>query len=109
MFKALGIIESFGTGIGEAKESLKENGSPEMYFKEFDNYNVTSVVIPVSEEYQSLKTNVKPNTNLGIEGETQVVKRSIVLNRWRDSLCGSGAIQTLSQIRTLFFLQMKKE
>ncbi|MBQ9060467.1 MAG: hypothetical protein IJ128_04940, partial [Firmicutes bacterium] len=95
MFKALGIIESFGTGIGEAKESLKENGSPEMYFKEFDNYNVTSVVIPVSEEYQSLKTNVKPNTNLGIEGETQVVKRSIVLNRWRDSLCGSGAIQTL--------------
>jgi predicted HTH transcriptional regulator len=25
MFKALGIIESFGTGIGEAKRSMREN------------------------------------------------------------------------------------
>jgi len=27
MFKALGIIESFGTGIGEAKRLMRENGS----------------------------------------------------------------------------------
>lgn len=47
MFKALGIIESFGTGIGEAKRALKENGSPALYYKTFDiTDNITSVVIP---------------------------------------------------------------
>ena len=52
MFKALGIIESFGTGIGEAKRSMWENGSPDLFYKTFDvNDNVTSVVIPVNEEY----------------------------------------------------------
>ena len=45
MFKALGIIESFGTGIGEAKRSMRENGSPDLFYKTFDiNDNVTSVV-----------------------------------------------------------------
>ena len=34
MFKALGIIESFGTEIGEAKHSLANNGSPALYYKE---------------------------------------------------------------------------
>ena len=36
MFKALGIIESFGTGIGEAKRSMAENSSPELVFKLFE-------------------------------------------------------------------------
>ena len=50
MFKALGIIESFGTGIGEAKRAMRENGSPDLFYKTFDvNDNVTSVVIPVEE------------------------------------------------------------
>ena len=54
MFKALGIIESFGTGIGEAKRSLEENGSPMLYYKLFDaNDNVTSVVIPEGVTYIS--------------------------------------------------------
>ena len=33
MFKALGIIESFGTGIGEAKRSMRENGSPDLFYR----------------------------------------------------------------------------
>ena len=49
MFKALGIIESFGTGIGEAKRAMSKNGSPNLYYKTFENNdNVTSVVIPVN-------------------------------------------------------------
>ena len=56
MFKALGIIESFGTGIGEAKRSMRENGSPDLFYKMFDaNDNVTSMVIPVNEEYYEKK------------------------------------------------------
>ncbi len=49
MFKALGIIESFGTGIGE--RAMSKNGSPNLYYKTFENNdNVTSVVIPVNKE-----------------------------------------------------------
>ena len=52
MFKTLGIIESFGTGIGEAKKEMKTNGSPNIFYKTFSvPSNVTSVVIPVNEEY----------------------------------------------------------
>lgn len=58
MFKAIGIIESFGTGIGEAKRALEENSSPALYYKTFDIMdNVTSVVIPVNEEYMEIKNN----------------------------------------------------
>lgn len=56
MFKALGIIESFGTGIGEAKRAMEENGSDELYYKTFDNFdNITSVVIPANKEYLNIK------------------------------------------------------
>ena len=72
MFKALGIIESFGTGIGEAKRALENNGSPELFYKVFDTMdNVTSVVIPVCEEYKAIKEGAKPNKKLGIEGHYQ--------------------------------------
>lgn len=75
MFKALGIIESFGTGIGEAKRSMEANGSPMLYYKQFDmNANVTSVVIPVNEEYYAIKQGIKPQKKQGIEHETQVLK-----------------------------------
>lgn len=78
MFKALGIIESFGTGIGEAKRAMKENGSPELYYKDFeDNYNVTSVVIPVNAEYFEIKNGSKPKSNIGIEHESQAVGQTI--------------------------------
>lgn len=36
MSKALGIIESFGIGIGESKRSMGENNSPELFFKLFE-------------------------------------------------------------------------
>ena len=76
MFKALGIIESFGTGIGEAKRSMRDNGSPNLYYKIFDvNDNVTSVVIPVNEEYYEIKTGTKPQKNTQIEGETLIFKK----------------------------------
>ena len=79
MFKKLGIIESFGTGIGEAKRSLKKNGSPDLFYKEFEgNANVTSVVIPVNKEYLQLKNEGKPKKELGIESQTQVVKQKIM-------------------------------
>lgn len=79
MFKALGIIESFGTGIGEAKRSMKENGSPDLYYKTFDvNDNITSVVIPVNEEYYEIKKGTKPKANIWIESETKDFKIRIM-------------------------------
>lgn len=78
MFTALGIIESFGTGIGEAKRAMKENGSPDLYYKDFaENYNVTSVVIPVNAEYFEIKNGSKPKSNIGIEYESQAVGQTI--------------------------------
>ena len=79
MFKALGIIESFGTGIGEAKRSMRENGSPDLFYKIFDvNDNVTSVVIPVNEEYYEIKKGSKPKKNVWIESETKDIKEKIL-------------------------------
>lgn len=79
MFKALGIIESFGTGIGEAKRSMQENGSPDLFYKTFDvNDNVTSVVIPVNEEYYEIKNGTKPKKKVWIENETKDFKQKIM-------------------------------
>lgn len=79
MFKALGIIESFGTGIGEAKRSMRKNGSPDLFYKIFDiNDNVTSVVIPVNEEYYEIKNGTKPKKNVWIKNETKDFKHKIL-------------------------------
>ena len=68
MFKALGIIESFGTGIGEAKRSMGENNSPELFFKLFEGReSITSVVIPVNEEYFNAKNGSNPKKNFGLK------------------------------------------
>ena len=68
MFKSLGYIESFGTGIGEAKRSLELNGSPSLYYKEFQQpVDITSVVIPVNEEFKKYdddKETSNPSTTL---------------------------------------------
>ena len=94
MFKALGIIESFGTGIGEAKRALKENGSPTLYYKTFDiTDNVTSVVIPVNEEYLEIKNDANPRKKAGIESETQEIKQIIM-----DSHCLPRTKHRLIQI-----------
>ena len=79
MFKALGIIESFGTGIGEAKRAMEENESPELYYKIFSaSDNFTSVVIPVNEEYRSIKTGEKTKERVEVESESQVFKKKIL-------------------------------
>ena len=54
-------MHPFGTCIGEAKKSMRENGSPDLFYKTFDvNGNVTSVVIPVNDEYYEIKNGTKP-------------------------------------------------
>ncbi|MCD8067650.1 MAG: hypothetical protein LUE87_01905 [Lachnospiraceae bacterium] len=79
MFKDLGIIESFGTGIGEAKRALEANGSPTLYYKIFEiTDNITSVVIPVNEEYMEIKNDAKPRKKTGIESETREIKQIIM-------------------------------
>ena len=55
MFKDLGIIESYGTGIGEAKRACLANGNKSISYKLFDdNTNITSVVIPCNDKYCEL-------------------------------------------------------
>lgn len=76
MFKALGIIESFGTGIGEAKRALEENGSPALYYKIFDiTDNVTSVVVPVNEEYMEIKNDTNPRKKMGLRAKPKKLNK----------------------------------
>lgn len=78
MFKALKIIESFGTGIGEAKMALKKNGSPPLYYKEFgEGSNITSVVMLSSEEYMSLKGGSPDEEGKSIEANDLPIKKKI--------------------------------
>lgn len=87
MFKALGIIESFGTGIGEAKRSLEVNGSPVLFYKIFENTdNVTSVVIPVCEEYQQIKNGRISKVDNKIESETGKIKKVIMNSKFSSSV-----------------------
>lgn len=103
MFKALGIIESFGTGVGEAKRALEENGSPALYYKTFDTMdNVTSVVIPVSEEYLEIKNEAKSKENIGIESETKKIKQKIMDSNYSSSV-KRKLIQVFEQIGTEVF------
>ncbi len=56
------------------------NGSPNLFYKTFDaNDNVTSVVIPVNEEYYRIKNGINPKEKVWIESETKDIKQ-IVLN-----------------------------
>lgn len=78
MFKALGIIESFGTGIGEAKRSMDDNGSPALYYKIFsESDNVTSVVIPVSDEFISITKQNNMNNAVQHRADTKTKVKSI--------------------------------
>ena len=103
MFKALGIIESFGTGIGEAKRSLEENGSPALYYKTFElNANVTSVVIPINEEYYSLKKTTNPQKKQGIASETMVCKAKIMDSKYSKKI-KNNMVQLYDTIGTEIF------
>ncbi|MBQ9609153.1 MAG: AAA family ATPase [Lachnospiraceae bacterium] len=87
MFKALGIIESFGTGIGEAKRSMRENGSPDIFYKIFDsNDNITSVVIPVNEEYYEIKHGTNQKKKIWIGTETKDFKQKILDSKYSNKI-----------------------
>ena len=78
---------AFGTGIGEAKHSLANNGSPALYYKEFNCIsNVTSVVIPVNKDYESMKSNGNPKIKVGFEVQTQDIKRIILDSEYSKSI-----------------------
>ena len=52
MFNDLGLIESYGSGIGEAKRACEENGSPKIEYKIFEpGVDITSVRIPMNQKY----------------------------------------------------------
>ena len=68
MFKSLGIIESYGTGIGEAKKACGDDAENAIYYKEFpDGTDITSVVIPCNNEYCRLVGKMKQESNLSLQ------------------------------------------
>ena len=103
MFKQLGIIESFGTGIGEAKRAMAENHSPELYYKLFDgNDNVTSVVIPVNSEYDQIKKGSKAKENLWVHSESKDIKQIINSSGYTERV-KHNLIRIYEEIRTEVF------
>ena len=68
---------------------MRENGSPELFYKVFDvNDNVTSVVIPVNDEYYEIKNGTKPKKKIWVENETKDFKQKIL---------GSGYTKKIKQ------------
>ena len=58
---------------------MRENESPDLFYKTFGvNDNVTSVVIPVNEEYYEIKNGSKPKKKVWIETETKDFKHKIL-------------------------------
>lgn len=103
MFKALGIIESFGTGIGEAKRAMRGNGSPDLFYKVFKaNDNVTSVVIPVNEEFFDIKNSSKPKNDLWIDDPTKAFKKTIMDSKYSAPI-KHNIIQLYDEIGTEIF------
>lgn len=68
MFRDLGIIESYGTGVGEAKKACLEEGCS-LHYKEFDgNVDITSVVITANPEFREL-TGQRKEVGQGQDGQ----------------------------------------
>ncbi len=81
MFKDLGIIESYGTGVGEAKRACIENGNRALYYKLFDgNANITSVVIPVNDEYRELRGEKVQNVNDKLKNDNSNFKTKGIIS-----------------------------
>lgn len=56
MFHALGLIESYGSGIRRAKRAMAHNGNPPLYFEptnDVDDY--TMVTCPINEEFAYIR------------------------------------------------------
>ncbi len=83
MFKELGIIESYGTGVGEAKKACLDNGNKMLYYKLFDEkVNITSVVIPSNDEYNRLmnKSGETPSKNANVDDRKVKIQSAISLS-----------------------------
>ena len=66
---------------------MANNGSPALYYKEFYCIsNVTSVVIPVNKDYESMKSNGNPKIKVGFEVQTQDIKRIILDSEYSKSI-----------------------
>lgn len=82
MFKDLGIIESYGTGVGEAKRACQANGNDPIFYKLFDDdANITSVVIPCNKKYYELlgKNLGTGDKNMGT-GDRKLETESLIIN-----------------------------
>ncbi len=56
MFHALGLIESYGSGIRRAKHAMAENGNPPLLFEPLnDTDDYTMVTCPINEEYAYIR------------------------------------------------------
>ncbi len=80
MFKSLGIIESYGTGIGEAKRACGDNPENSIFYKEFpEGSDITSVVIPCNSEYCELmgKNLRGKDKNLRDKGKNMRIQKAI--------------------------------
>lgn len=84
MFKARGIIESYCTGVGQAKKACQSNGSDSIHYKIFpDNTDVTSAVVRISDELWKL-TNQEIGTdskNKGTDREEKGTQDALGLVR----------------------------
>ena len=56
MFHALGLIESYGSGIRRAKRAMEENGNPPLLFEpNNDTDDYTMVTCPINEEFAFIR------------------------------------------------------
>ena len=67
MFKNLHLIESYGSGVGRAKKSMKRNGSPDLNFQDKET-DMTSVYLPINREFYDLNKKILGN-NLDFDEE----------------------------------------
>ena len=67
---------------------------------------MTSVVIPVSEEYKAIKAGTKPNKKLGIEGQTQDIKQKILGSDYT-RVTKKNIIRIYDEVEISFFISQK--
>ncbi len=71
MFHALGLIESYGSGIRRAKHAMAENGNPPLLFEPLnDTDDYTMVTCPINEEYAYIRDHEDVATRKNLEMTT---------------------------------------
>lgn len=82
MFKDLGIIESYGSGIGEAKRACEENGSPKIEYKIFEpGVDITSVRIPMNQKYWEMVHGNLRNDSENLRNEPKKDLHAAIVDR----------------------------